>query len=998
MSERQPDSDIENDKTVIRQEPNDDKTSVRQDKASDAVEPEHREASSAGDQTVLNDPNVPAPPESAPAVSDSATIMRDLPPVDAADSPTIIRQPSSSNRQATILRGSTRESDAASIPRQAEDRAPSPDDSTVLRDDDLDDDATVINASRDDDATVLSNDTDKADTTYVASAGNQVRSRGNSEAGRLLKNRFVLEEKVGSGGMGDVYKALDLRQQEAQERNPYIAIKILNENFARHKDAFISLQREATRTRGIPHPNIMAVYDFDREGDTVFMSMELLDGKPLDDYLKEHPEGVSVDDSWNIIDGICQGLIRAHGAGIVHSDFKPGNIYYTVDKVAKVFDFGIARAVSSPGELVADGEKTVFDAGSLGALTPTYASYEMLTGQQPTKSDDVYAVALVAYELFTGRHPYNRTPADKALERGLEPEPVPFLKRRHWRALKKGLALKSEDRYQTIDEFYEGMFSVDPPYFRYGAITAVIVASISVGAYSFFHKTTVPAGLLNLQGQMSAAKDNLRQRLVSVAPDKQLTLDPKRWNFKSSDWRSEILQSMARLQADNIDLQEKWHKPTDPSVAKWKRLVLDAYLAEMETLRKKAAKIKVSGNLQQQSAAATKALDQLNTANSYLSIVKKFFNFDPKEVADEDSRLSTAIQFRQFQTNSIDQNIKRAQERAAAAKAAALARARAAKAKAVRNATYKADLAEFRNILKCKGDISNANLAKLNQVINGPKGLKATFPAQFVVDKPGIVAALKGCIEERISVRAPKRARFVKAKVMAYLPGVPALEHIKIEDLDPCAAMALVGNGIRNGNWCSDRLAIGGRGPEMVVIPKSPAGTKPVIKRRFAISRLEIKVSDYNKFCKATGCKLVHHPGTWPVTDISLKQAKAYARWLSDETGRAYRLPTPTEWKYAAKTDVHERVDENVNCTVDSRGVQLGETLQSALSGRPNHWGLYNFVGNAREWAITRNNKVYVMGGAHTTPRSECTPNRMIPNSGKADAITGFRLVRRIDG
>ena len=194
---------------------------------------------------------------------------------------------------------------------------------------------------------------------------------------------------MGSGGMGDVYKALDLRQQEAQERNPYIAIKILNESFARHKDAFISLQRETTRTRGIPHPNIMAVYDFDKEGDTVFMSMELLDGKPLDDYLKEHSEGVSTEDAWNIIDGICQGLGRAHGAGIVHSDFKPGNIYYTRDKTAKVFDFGIARAVSNPNELEADGEKTVFDAGSLGALTPTYASYEMLKGLEPTKSDDV---------------------------------------------------------------------------------------------------------------------------------------------------------------------------------------------------------------------------------------------------------------------------------------------------------------------------------------------------------------------------------------------------------------------------------------------------------------------------------------------------------------------------------------------------------------------------------------------------------------------------------
>ncbi|HKI73471.1 MAG TPA: serine/threonine-protein kinase, partial [Pseudomonadales bacterium] len=426
MSERRPDSDMDDDKTVVRQEPNDDKTNVRQ---SGPEQPEP--AAAAGtDETIIRGSDKPAESEK-PAENDSATILRDPVQSSGAESSgnaTIIREPNSSNQTATILRGTTRgdsatilrgsASDSSTILREPGRGAPT-DDATVMRggNDGGGDDATIINAGHDDDSTVMAGGKPRgADTTYVASAGRPTQSRGNSEAGRLLKNRFVLEEKVGSGGMGDVYKALDLRQQEAQERNPYIAIKILNEHFARHKDAFISLQREATRTRGIPHPNIMAVYDFDREGDTVFMSMELLDGKPLDDYLKEHPEGVSVEDAWNIIDGICQGLARAHGANIVHSDFKPGNIYYTDDKLAKVFDFGIARAVSNPNDLQADGEKTVFDAGSLGALTPTYASYEMLTGKEPTKSDDVYAVALVAYELFTGRHPYNRTPADKALE------------------------------------------------------------------------------------------------------------------------------------------------------------------------------------------------------------------------------------------------------------------------------------------------------------------------------------------------------------------------------------------------------------------------------------------------------------------------------------------------------------------------------------------------------------------------------------------------------
>ena len=355
----------------------------------------------------------------------------------------------------------------------------------MLRDGD-DDDSTVMNASHADDSTSLNASTDgdatimgsESDTTYIASLNGPQGSKGNTEAGRLLKNRFVLEEKVGSGGMGDVYKALDLRQQEAQERDPYIAIKLLNESFSQHKDAFLSLQRETSRTRAIPHPNIMGVYDFDKEGDTVFMSMELLDGKPLDDYLKEHPEGVSIEDAWNILNGICLGLMRAHDAGIVHSDFKPGNIFYTKDKVAKVFDFGIARAVSNPNEIEANGQKTVFDAGSLGALTPTYASYEMLKGLEPSKSDDVYAVALVAYELFMGKHPYDRTPADKAFDQGLKPKPVTHIKRRQWRALRKALALTGDDRTQTVEEFHTAMFAKDPPYLIYTGVAATLVAAV----------------------------------------------------------------------------------------------------------------------------------------------------------------------------------------------------------------------------------------------------------------------------------------------------------------------------------------------------------------------------------------------------------------------------------------------------------------------------------------------------------------------------------------
>src|SRR6202020_2341272 len=84
--------------------------------------------------------------------------------------------------------------------------------------------------------------------------------------GSLINNRFVLEESIGSGGMGTVFKSRDLRKVEAQDRNPYVAIKILNEEFRRHPQALQALQRESRKTQKLAHPNIVTVYDFDRDG------------------------------------------------------------------------------------------------------------------------------------------------------------------------------------------------------------------------------------------------------------------------------------------------------------------------------------------------------------------------------------------------------------------------------------------------------------------------------------------------------------------------------------------------------------------------------------------------------------------------------------------------------------------------------------------------------------------------------------------------------------
>ena len=107
----------------------------------------------------------------------------------------------------------------------------------------------------------------------------------NIALGTRLRDRFILDEVLGVGGMGIVYKGRDLLKVEARDRNPYVAIKVLREDFKKRDDAFIMLQREASRQQRLAHPNIVTVYDFDRTGDTIFISMELLEGTPLDIFL-----------------------------------------------------------------------------------------------------------------------------------------------------------------------------------------------------------------------------------------------------------------------------------------------------------------------------------------------------------------------------------------------------------------------------------------------------------------------------------------------------------------------------------------------------------------------------------------------------------------------------------------------------------------------------------------------------------------------------------------
>ncbi|MEQ9397130.1 serine/threonine-protein kinase [Haliea sp.] len=328
----------------------------------------------------------------------------------------------------------------------------------------------------------------------------QLAQKARSESGRLLKKRFVLEDVLGEGGMGLVYKARDLRKVEAEDRNPYIAVKVLGQNFKDHPQAFVSLQQEAVKSQKLAHPNIVTVHDFDRDGSTIFMTMELLKGDPLDSLLRlEAPFSKEV--AMRYFSDLCSGLDYAHKRGLIHSDFKPGNIFVTTGGTVKILDFGIARAANKTAV------SHDYDAGDLGALTPAYATVEMARGEPPSFSDDVYALACVLYIMLTGEHPYDRKSAADAKAENLKPTRPAVLNNREWQALSAALSPDKSRRPATIDAFRGAML---PPK-RSGSLKGIAaLALVLVIAGGWFGYQQYQAGEQQqraIDSRLQAAKD-----------------------------------------------------------------------------------------------------------------------------------------------------------------------------------------------------------------------------------------------------------------------------------------------------------------------------------------------------------------------------------------------------------------------------------------------------------------------------------------------------------
>lgn len=227
------------------------------------------------------------------------------------------------------------------------------------------------------------------------------------QVGDVIADRYRLEGRIASGGMGEVWRAVDLVLDRP------VAVKLLKDTCVDHPETLARFRAEARHAAALSHPQIAQIYDYgDAQGDRPpFLVMELVDGPPLSVVLADGP--LEADRVLDVISQAAAGLNAAHAAGVLHRDIKPGNLLVDADGVVKITDFGISYAT---------GSAPLTRTGMLIG-TPAYLAPERVAGGGAGPASDLYSLGVVAYECLAGAQPFGGTAMEVALSHWHTPLP-----------------------------------------------------------------------------------------------------------------------------------------------------------------------------------------------------------------------------------------------------------------------------------------------------------------------------------------------------------------------------------------------------------------------------------------------------------------------------------------------------------------------------------------------------------------------------------------------
>jgi hypothetical protein len=603
---------------------------------------------------------------------------------------------------------------------------------------------------------------------------------------------------------------------------------------------------------------------------------------------------------------------------------------------------------------------------------------------------------VVIYLMLTGRHPYDRMPADQAAELCLRPVRPRRLSRRQWKALERCLSFRREERPASVREVQRYLFQPSP----WRSRTALIAAGAVVVTFAVTGvKEEAAVEEARVEERQSTLLDAQVQRLTALARAERF----------GAEWEAQVAEEVDMLHA--LAPQPGAAAPAAGVLALIRARYRDEILAAADTdtgvdlYRRALAYGPMPEAGAHLAAALTAELNGLldapdltttwmNRVDDVLSRYGRAFPGTPELAA---LRLETV----DVLYGELDASL--AAERFPAARralsfletygfdAVALERLRT---------TVDGAEAEFRAreltqaLERARGRFS----AELTEVLSQTCLRFDPAPVAGVLERwsgshPQLTAEGRRRAAERVSgclaqleALDRERAMALRRRTQAALGRLPGLERFRE---DPCGASYLVGSGTQGGRRgsCADRLEDDAQGPRLVVVPADGGG-------RFAITRQEVSWSELAGFCQATGrCEVpaAEESAALPVSGVPVELARRYADWLSDRTGFTYRLPTYAEWRQAAAGTR----DPNRNCQVQLGNVHRGLKPVPAGTGSPNPFGLVNVLGNVQEWVLD-DGQVKAAGGAFRDPIGECAVATLRADAGEADPATGFRLVREV--
>lgn len=266
--------------------------------------------------------------------------------------------------------------------------------------------------------------------------------------GKTLGHYSILQH-LGGGGAGEVYVAEDTRLHRR------VALKVLKPSMAGDRTLLLSFQREAQALAALSHPGVVTVYSVEEVAGTRFLTMELIDGRPLREMLPR--EGMRLNTFLEIATPLTDALAAAHEQGIVHRDLKPRNVMVAKDGRVMVVDFGLAKLRASAGKESGSPTETLFRKGEVRGTIP-YMSPEQVMGKPCGPASDVFALGTTFYMMLTGRRPFDGKNAMEIISRivRLDPEPLstdrPDLPQQLVRIVRRCLTKDVDRRYPSARE------------------------------------------------------------------------------------------------------------------------------------------------------------------------------------------------------------------------------------------------------------------------------------------------------------------------------------------------------------------------------------------------------------------------------------------------------------------------------------------------------------------------------------------------------------------